>query len=82
MDEVNVEPNVDIEPEPAVVPVLRRSARNHQLGKWNKKYKGLDTFYRDMSLRTFVLNMSISESIDKFGDTAVDSITKEIKQNA
>jgi Reverse transcriptase (RNA-dependent DNA polymerase) len=33
-----------------------------------------------MSLRTFVLNMSISESIDKFGDTAVDSITKEIKQ--
>jgi Reverse transcriptase (RNA-dependent DNA polymerase) len=33
-----------------------------------------------MSLRTFVLNMSISESIEKFGDTAVDSITKEIKQ--
>jgi hypothetical protein len=75
---VNVELNVNIEPEPAVVPVLRRSARNHQLGKWNNKYVGLNTFYRDMSLRTFVLNISISESI--FGDTAVDSITKEIKQ--
>jgi hypothetical protein len=74
--EVSVEAHVEI--EPAVVPVLRRSARNHQLGKWNKKYVGLNTFYRDMSLRTFVLNMSISESIDKFGDTAVDSITKEI----
>jgi Reverse transcriptase (RNA-dependent DNA polymerase) len=33
-----------------------------------------------MSLRTFVLNMSISESIDTFGDTAVDSITKETKE--
>jgi hypothetical protein len=72
--EVSVEPNVDIEPEPAVVPVLRRSARNHQLNKWNKKYVGVNTFYRDMSLRTFVLNMSTSESIDKFDDIAVDSI--------
>jgi hypothetical protein len=80
IDEMNVEPDVDIEPEPAVVPVLRRSARNHQPGKWNKKYVGLNTFRHDMSLRTFVLNMSISESIEKFGDTAVDSITKEIKQ--
>ena len=80
IDAVNVEPNVDIEPEPTVVPVLRRSARNHQLGKWNKKYVGVNTFHHDMSLRTFVLNMSISESIEKFGDTAVDSITKEIKQ--
>jgi hypothetical protein len=77
---VNVEPDVDIEPEPAVMPVLRRCARNHQLGKWNKKYVGLNAFYRYMPLRTFVLNMSISESIDKFGDTAVDSTTKEIKQ--
>jgi hypothetical protein len=57
IDEVNVEPNIDIEPEPAVVPVLHRSARNHQLGKWNKKYVGLNTFYRDMSLRTFVLSI-------------------------
>jgi hypothetical protein len=78
IDEVIFEAHVEI--EPAAVPVLRRSARNHQLGKWNKKYVGVKTFYREMSLRTFVLNMSISESIHKFGDTAVDSITKEIKQ--
>jgi Reverse transcriptase (RNA-dependent DNA polymerase) len=77
-DEMSVEPHVEI--EPAVVPVLRRSARNHQPGKWDKKYVGVNTFHRDMSLRTFVLNMTISESIDKFGDTAVDSINKEIKQ--
>jgi hypothetical protein len=33
-----------------------------------------------MSLRTFVLNMTVSESISKFGDTAVDSIDNEMRQ--
>jgi hypothetical protein len=42
IDEVIVEAHVEI--EPAAVPVLRRSARNHQLGKWNKKYVGVKTF--------------------------------------
>ena len=64
---------------PNVEPVLRRSARNLALGKWNKKYVGVNTFQREMSLRTFVLNMTVSESISKFGDTAVDSIDKEMR---
>jgi hypothetical protein len=60
--------------------VLRRSDRNHALGKWNKKYVGVSTFQREMSLRTFVLNMTVCESISKFVDTAVESIDKEIRQ--
>ena len=59
---------------------MRRSARNHALGKWNKKYVGVSTFQREMSLHTFVLNMTVSERISKFGDTAIDSIDKEMRQ--
>ena len=60
--------------------MLRRSDRNHALDKWNKKYVGVSTFQREMSLRTFVLNMNVCESISKFGDTAIESIDKEIRQ--
>ena len=69
-----------VETVPVVEPVLRRSARNHALGKWNKKYVSVNTFQREMSLRTFVLNMTVSESISKFDKTAVDSIDKEMRQ--
>ena len=78
VNNVTAESTADLVPN--VEPVLRRSDRNHALGKWNKKYVSVNTFQREMSLRTFVLNMTVSESISKFGDTAVDSIDKEMRQ--
>ena len=78
VNDVTAESTVEVVPD--VEPVLRRSARNHALGKWNRKYVGVSTFQHEMSLRTFVFNMTVSESISNFGDTAVDSIDKEMRQ--
>lgn len=83
-NEEDIEEQDNIEP-PIVMqeqePALRRSARNHQIGKWTKKLVGLSIpGYIDMSVRTCVLNMSVSEGIKTLGDIAVDSIRKEIQQ--
>jgi hypothetical protein len=69
-----------VEVEPVAEPVLRRSARNHKPGRWEKRYVGLCTCQRDVLSRTYIFNMTIAESISKYGDTAVDSIDKEMRQ--
>ena len=62
--------------DPPVInsPVLRRSGRNHQIGKWNKKYVG-KLFYN----HTHLYKMSFNEGINKLGVIAVDSTTSELK---
>jgi Reverse transcriptase (RNA-dependent DNA polymerase) len=72
------EPTIEV--EPVAEPVLRRSARNHKPGRWEKRYVGLSTCQRDVLSRTYIFNMTIAESISKYGNTAVDSIDKEMRQ--
>ena len=59
----------------AVTPELRRSARNHQPGRWNKKLVGT-MFYN----HTHIYKMTVNEGINKLGVVAVDSIKSELKQ--
>ena len=83
-DDVTVQPDVFTPPDvienehelPDIdSPILRRSGRNHQPGKWNKKYLG-SVLYN----HTGVYKMTVSEGINKVGVVAVDSITSEQKQ--
>jgi hypothetical protein len=66
-----------VEVEPVAEPVLRRSDKP---GRWEKRYVGLSTCQRDVLSRTYIFNMTIAESISKYGDTAIDSIDKEMRQ--
>ena len=74
----NVENNFD------EAPILRRSARNHQPGKWSKKLVGTYipryTQTQNTHTRTYGFNMTVTEGINKLGDKAVDSITLEMNQ--
>ena len=67
---------IDTAYDPPVInsPVLRRSDRNHQLDKWDKKYVG-NLFYN----HTQLYKMTVNEGIKKLGVIAVDSITSELK---
>ena len=61
----------------------RKSGRNHQLGKWNVRTVGVTT-HKDidygLTKRSFSLNMTISQGIQKLGYTAIQSIVKEMIQ--
>ena len=63
-------------------PVLRRSARNHQPGRWNKRTVGtiLPKHTLTNNTRTYSFNMTVSEGIKKLGDIAIESITIEMQQ--
>ena len=59
----------------------RRSARNHQLGRWSKKVVGLSIpSYQNSTLCKYMLNMTVTDGIQKLGEIAVDSIKKELQQ--
>ena len=77
--EVSTPPDtiIDTTYDPPVInsPVLRRSGRNHQLGKWDKKYVG-NLLYN----HTHLYKMTVNEGINKLGVIAVDSIPSELKQ--
>jgi hypothetical protein len=72
------EPTIEV--EPVAEPVLRRSARNHKPGRLEKRYVGHSTYQWDVLSRKYIFNMTISESISKYGNTAVDSIDQEMRQ--
>jgi hypothetical protein len=78
IQEPNVENNFD------EAPILRRSARNHQPGKWSKTLVGTYlpryTQTQNIYTRTYGFNMSVTEDTNKLGDKAVDSITLEMNQ--
>ena len=96
------EPELDLEPETDLTDIapdytlqdnvhtLRRSNRNHQLNRWNKRIVGLtnivdisrnkyDMNY-DILRRTYALNMTVSQGIDKLGFTAIKSVVTEMIQ--
>ena len=59
----------------------RRSARNHQPGRWNKRLVGLSIpSYRDSDMCKYMMTMTETEGIQKLGEIAVDSIRKELQQ--
>jgi hypothetical protein len=59
----------------------RRSARNHQPGRWNKRLVGLSIpSYKDSVMCKYMMNMTVTEGIQKLGEIAVDSIKKELQQ--
>ena len=92
-DVLTCEQTDDIIPEGASVlqdklpeieqPALRRSARNHQPGRW------ASTRGRNIGCRipeylhncecSYAFNMSVEEGINKLGEIAVDSIRKEMQ---
>ena len=66
-------------------PALRRSARNHQPGRWvtRRGNNNIGCCITDMSHNydiSYNFNMTIEDGISKLGDIAVDSIRKEMKQ--
>lgn len=64
---------IDIQP--------RRSARNHQPGRWNKRSVGLSIpSYKDSVMCKYMMNMTVTEGVQKLGEIAVDSIRKELQQ--
>jgi hypothetical protein len=67
-DVVDATDQPTVEVEPVAEPVLRRSARNHKPGRWEKRYVGLSTCQRDVLSRAYIFNMTIAESISKYGD--------------
>ena len=84
-DDVPVQPDVLTPPDTMIETVhdlpdiasstLRRSGRNHQPGKWSRRYVG-SMFYN----HTHLYRMTVNEGINKLGVIAVDSITSELKQ--
>ena len=66
-------------------PVLRRSPRNHQPGRWasqrGNNYIGCCTpDILHNSVYSYAFNMTVKDGISKLGDIAVDSIKKEMQQ--
>ena len=66
-------------------PVLRRSPRNHQPGKWvtGRGNSNVGCCIPDQLHNhdySYAFNMTLKNGIDKLGDIAVDSIKKEMKQ--
>ena len=59
----------------------RRSARNHQPGRWNKRLVGLSIpSYKDSVMCKYMMKMTVTEGVQKLGEIAVDSIKKELQQ--
>ena len=59
----------------------RRSARNHQPGRWNKRLVGFSiSSYKDSVTCKYMMKMTVTEGVQKFGEIAVDSIRKELQQ--
>ena len=59
----------------------RRSARNHQPGRWNKRLVGSSIpSYKDSVMCKYMMNMTVTEGVQKLGEIAVDSIRKELQQ--
>ena len=53
----------------------RRSARNHQPDRWNKRLVGLSIpSYKDSVMCKYMMNMTVTEGVQKLGGIAVDSI--------
>ena len=66
-------------------PALRRSARNHQPGRWasNRGKRNIGCRIPEVLHRldcSYAFNMTVKDGIDKLGDIAVDSIRKETQQ--
>ena len=66
-------------------PALRRSARNHQPGRWVSKRgnKNIGCCIPEVLHRldcSYAFNMTVKDGIDKLGDIANDSIRKEMQQ--
>jgi Reverse transcriptase (RNA-dependent DNA polymerase) len=78
IQEPNAENNFD------EAPILRRSARNYEPGKWSKTLAGtyLPRYSQTQNIhtRTYGFNMTVTEGTNKLGDKAVDSITLEMNQ--
>ena len=85
-DDVPVQPDVLTSPDTMIEtvrdlpdiasPMLRRSGRNDELGKWDRRYVD-SMFYNHIRL----CKMTFNEGINKLGVTAVDSTTSEFKTN-
>ena len=77
-DEEEVEEEIDdgasTIAQPTAPPQLRRSPRLHEKGRWEKKVVGIATRH------TYSLKMTVSEGINKLGNVAVESISKEMSQ--
>ena len=59
----------------------RRSAKNHQPGRWNKRLVGLNIpSYKDSVMCKYMMNMTVTEGVQKLGEIAVDYIRKELQQ--
>ena len=55
--------------------------RNHQPGRWNKRLVGLSIpSYKDSVMCKYMMNMTVTEGVQKLGEIAVDSIRKELQQ--
>ena len=66
-------------------PVLRRSARNHQPGRWapQRRNRNVNCCINDKIqsyYNSYAFNMTVKDGITKLGDIAVDSIRKEMQQ--
>ena len=66
-------------------PALRRSARNHQPGRWVSKRgnRNIRCCIPEALHRldcSYAFNMTVKDGVDKLGDIAVDSIRKEMQQ--
>lgn len=73
-EEEEIDDGASIIAQPTVPTQPRRSPRLHEKGRWEKKVVGIATRH------TYSLNMTVSEGINKLGNVAVDSITKEMSQ--
>jgi hypothetical protein len=73
------EPNVENVFDEA--PILRRSARNHQPGKWSKTLVGTYlpryTQTQNIHTRTYGFNMTVTEGINKLGDKGINKLIKQ-----
>ena len=58
--------------------VPRRSARQHQAGRWSKQVVGVSQCRE--SKRKHCMKMTVTQGLAKFGDVATQSIVKEISQ--
>ena len=80
IDDVHTDELPEIE-----LPALRRSARNHQPGRWasTRGNRNISCCVPDLSRNydtSYAFNMTVKDGISKLGDIAVDSIRKEMKQ--
>ena len=73
-EEEEIDDGASIIAQPIEPIQIRRSPRLHKKGKWKRKVVGIATQY------THTLKMTVSEGIDKLGNVAIESITKEMSQ--